>query len=132
MLRRPADPGKRRSRRILFITVTGGVAISASFLGVILIDNFGHIVPGQRQPIEPEKGESVEMIEAWISTASGSACLASDPACGLDGWTFEPERYWGRQLTPGKASGMGLSVSVMNDGTRQARHWTKDIMLKYA
>jgi hypothetical protein len=111
--------------------------MTASFLDVILIDNNGHIIPDQTQPItlSLKDGEkSVERIEAWISQASGGACVASDPACGLDGWTFEPEPadYLGRELTPGKASGMGLGVSVMNDGTRQARHWAKDITLKYA
>ena len=110
--------------------------MGGSFLPVILIDNNGHIIPDQTQPITLDPGEKkVERIEAWIySQASGGACVASDPACDLDGWTFEPEPadYLGPELTPGTASGRGLGVSVMNDGTRQARHWDADITLKRA
>ena len=111
--------------------------MTGSFLKEILIDNNGHIIPDQTQPITLEGNEkSVQRIEAWIFQEGGrGACVARDPVGGVAGWKLNPgpDGYFGDKLTPGEATGMGLSVSKMQDGGLMVRHWVKPLItLKYA
>jgi hypothetical protein len=110
--------------------------MGASFEDVIVIDNDGHIVPDQTQPLTLESDEvRVQRIEAWVFRAGGrGACVARDPVGGVAGWKLNPgpDGYFGDKLTPGEATGMGLSVSEMQDGGLMVRHWVKPLTLKYA
>ena len=108
--------------------------MGGSFAPEIFIDGDGRIIPGQPQPLrnkeDVKKGVTVRTVDFWLFQPSGACVGPALSPVGGDTWEVSHTCvYVGDKLTPGEATGMGLTLSQKEDGGLFTDSWTRAITL---